>query len=110
MDVTEFQKQLSEKFPNLNEQDKKSIFERVGLEIENRKVNRSVFEKFQETREKINAIERKALLTNGKLVSGPKCSFCYKHLSEVGFGIKASAEHVICESCIRLLMELVDDR
>jgi hypothetical protein len=90
----------------LTNQDRQTLRVSVGLELEKLQLNSEVFAGYERLR--AQARDARAQIPNAAgAKSGVRCSFCQKHVSEVGHVVKLSDSHVICDLCIEFLVDSV---
>lgn len=114
LSFTDFENKIEEIIPNIDSDKKAAIKKRIEVEIETLVENPKIYKQFIKVRERIRAIEIKALkrLRNAKvplLSTGSVCTLCSGYESDVKIMINISSEHNICNKCILLIKDIIDE-
>ena len=100
---------------SLSDEDRESVKRRINFELDQIESQSGslVYEMFTATRERILAIERKALARLGERTTQPteqgrRCSLCAHYESDVLL-VPLGKAHAICRECVLLVKEIVDE-
>lgn len=103
---------------NLTPREHKVLEGRFGIDLSDTSSLEAVGRQFDITRERIRQIEKKARskLKNKAMerksddaLDGPLCSFCGKTKSEVNHLISSGNKAKICDECVDLCVEILND-
>lgn len=98
---------------NLTPGEAKVLRGRFGVNLSETYSSDEVGKQFEITRKQIRAIEEKALRkiqrNSRKVPAEPICSFCGKSESEVKKLIKADSGVTICDECLQVFTEIIND-
>jgi putative YhbY family RNA-binding protein len=100
-------RQLEKIVPRLTDRDKQTLKERIGIELDNRRLHPGLFSQYDQVQQRIRSFEARAMK---KTPHGIRCSFCQGHASEAGHMVKLSESHVMCAGCIGLLVESIKEQ
>lgn len=113
-DFTDFDSKIDQILPDISDSDKDAVRQRIGVELDRYDSNPDGYKEFVQTRERIRAIERKALRKLGKEVVEPKaqgrrCSLCSSYESDTLLIIWISDSHSVCSDCVVIVKEILGE-
>jgi hypothetical protein len=110
-----FDRVIGEILAGLDDADREALKRRINMELDRceSEGGSELHRKSIEIRERIRAIERKALARLGDRVVQPKqegrrCSLCGQYESDVVL-VPLGEPHAVCGECIALAKEIVDE-
>lgn len=114
-DFSVFDRVVGEIISGLDDAAREAIKRRINAELDRCELltESKAYEQYVETRERIRAIERKALARLGEhgaqpLEQGKRCSLCAQYESDI-LVISLGKVHAVCRECIVLAKQIAEE-